>query len=174
MNMRIELARGQRAARAGFTLVELLVVLAIIGILLTAAISSYQLARVRSRDAKRATDLSQISTALALYEGKHRQFPADIYASSAGNPPGLAPEFMNIVPRDSLGGAPYAYAVPAGRNEYHLGATIEGNDSALRDADSDFNSATLGWDRGFNGGDDTGPCTVAQQGSFCYDIVELK
>ena len=70
--------------------------------------------------------------------------------------------------------APYAYAVPAARNEYHLGATIEGNDRALRDADSDFNSTPLGWSGGFNGGDDAGPCVVAQQGSFCYDIVELK
>lgn len=161
-------------ATKGFTLVELLIVLAIIGILLTAAISSYQLARVRSRDGKRATDLSQIATALALYEGKHHQFPMDIYASSSASPPGLAPEFMNLVPRDLLGGTPYAYAVPLGRSEYHLGATIEGGDSALRDADADFNSATVGWSGGFNGSDDVGPCAIGQQGSFCYDVVELK
>ena len=174
MNMRIEATTGQRDARAGFTLVELLIVVAIIGILLTAAISSYQLARVRSRDGKRATDVSQISTALALYEGRHQQFPADIYAPSGGSPPGLAPEFMNLVPRDPLGGVPYAYAAPAARNEYHLGATIEGNDSSLRDADADFDSASPGWSGGFIGGDNMGPCVVGQQGSFCYDIVEQK
>lgn len=158
----------------GFTLVELLIVLAIIGILLTAAISSYQVARVRSRDGKRATDIGQISTALALYEGKHHLFPVDIYAPSGGSPPGLAPEFMNLVPREPLGGIPYAYVAPAARNEYHLGATIEGDDSSLRDADSDFDSASLGWDGGFVGGDNAGPCVVGQQGSFCYDIVEQK
>lgn len=158
----------------GFTLVELLIVLAIVGILLTVAVSSYQLARVRSRDGKRATDLSQISIALALYEGKYHQFPADIYAPSGATPPGLAPEFMNLVPRDLLGGTPYAYAVPAARNEYHLGATIEASDSLLRDVDSDFNSVWPGWNGGFAGGDNTGPCIVGQRGSFCYDIVEQK
>ncbi|MBI4385324.1 type II secretion system protein [Candidatus Parcubacteria bacterium] len=166
---------AQRSKGAGFTLVELLIVFAIIGILLTAAVSSYQLARVRSRDGKRATDLNQISIALALYEGKYHQFPADIYAPSGGSPPGLAPEFMGIVPRDPLGGVAYAYAVPVGRNEYHLGATVEGADSALRDADSDFDSASLDWGGGFIGGDGVGPCVAGQQqGIFCYDIVEQK
>lgn len=164
----------RNSATNGFTLVELLIVLTIIGILLAAAISSYQLVRVRSRDGKRATDLSQVSAALALYDGKYHMFPADIYASSASNPPGLAPEFMNLVPRDPLGGAPYAYAVPAARNEYHLGVTIEGGDSALRDVDSDFNSAAFGWNGGFAGDDAAGPCLLTQAGSFCYDIVERK
>ena len=150
------------------------IVLAIIGILLTAAISSYQVARVRSRDGKRATDIGQISTALALYEGKYYLFPVDIYAPSGGSPPGLAPEFMNLVPRDPLGGVPYVYAVPTARNEYHLGVTIEGGDSALRDVDSDFNSAILGWSGGFAGDDAAGPCLPALAGRFCYDIVELK
>ncbi len=158
----------------GFTLVELLIVLAIIGILLTAAISSYQLARVRARDSRRASDLRQIETALALYVGKYHQFPADIYASSSSDPPGLSPEFISPLPRDPLGGIPYAYATPNGWAEYHLGASIEADDSALREADSDFDSIAVSWTNGFSGSDLSGPCTASQQGSFCYDIVELK
>ncbi|MBI3305109.1 type II secretion system protein [Candidatus Parcubacteria bacterium] len=159
---------------AGFTLVELLIVLTIIGILLAAAISSYQLARIRSRDSRRISDLRQIETALALYEGRQHKFPVDIYAAPGADPAGLSPDFMPVVPREPLGAVAYAYAISADRLEYHLGATMEDAQSAARDSDSDFSSVVAGWAQGFAGDDAAGPCLATQAGSFCYDIVELK
>ena len=59
----------------GFTLLELLVVVAIIGLLSTLAVSSLQTARARARDAKRLADLEAIRIALGLYYDEYGQYP---------------------------------------------------------------------------------------------------
>jgi len=51
----------------GFTLLELIVVIAIISILSTIGINSFTAAQRRSRDAKRMTDIREIQTALEQY-----------------------------------------------------------------------------------------------------------
>ncbi|MEK7164437.1 MAG: prepilin-type N-terminal cleavage/methylation domain-containing protein, partial [Patescibacteria group bacterium] len=53
--------------RQGFTLIELLVVIAIVGVLSTLAVYSTNIARQKSRDTRRITDISQTQTALELY-----------------------------------------------------------------------------------------------------------
>jgi prepilin-type N-terminal cleavage/methylation domain-containing protein len=59
----------------GFTLVELLVVISIIGILSTFAMVSLNVARVKARDALRKGDMTQIRTALNLYYDDNNQYP---------------------------------------------------------------------------------------------------
>ena len=54
-------------AKSGFTLIELLVVISIIGLLSTLAVVALNNARVRSRDAKRLSDMSAVSTGMQLY-----------------------------------------------------------------------------------------------------------
>lgn len=68
----------------GFTLVELLVVIAIIGILSTLAVVSLNSARIKSRDAKRVSDLKQISTALEFYNNDKKGYPVVAAAISLG------------------------------------------------------------------------------------------
>lgn len=51
----------------GFTLIELLVVIAIIGILAVVVIASLNVAREKSRDARRLADLKEVQKALELY-----------------------------------------------------------------------------------------------------------
>ena len=50
----------------GFTLIELLVVIAIIGLLSTMAVISLNSARAKARDARRLSDVKQLSTMLSL------------------------------------------------------------------------------------------------------------
>ena len=56
----------------GFSLTELLVVVAIIGILTAATLTSLQSARERSRDARRMSDMRNIQNALGLYQANNQ------------------------------------------------------------------------------------------------------
>lgn len=59
----------------GFTLIELLVVVAIIGILSSVVLASLNSARMKARDTKRMTNLTQIWTALEMYYNDHGYYP---------------------------------------------------------------------------------------------------
>ena len=50
-----------------FTLIELMVVIAIIGILTAVAVANFSSTKARSRDAKRISDLSQLQLAIGGY-----------------------------------------------------------------------------------------------------------
>jgi len=62
----------------GFTLIELLVVIAIIGLLSTLAVVALNNARMKSRDAKRVSDIKQIQTALELYYNDANAYPGSL------------------------------------------------------------------------------------------------
>lgn len=61
--------------QGGFTLVELLVVISIIGILSTLAVVSLNTARSKSRDARRLSDIRQMQTALEFYYNETGYYP---------------------------------------------------------------------------------------------------
>lgn len=72
----------------GFTLIELLVVIAIIGLLSSVVLASLSSARIKSRDARRKSDLKQIQTALELYYDKYGTYKvknAGYWGGSSGN-----------------------------------------------------------------------------------------
>lgn len=59
---------NQRLKRLkGFTLIEVLVVIIIIGILTTVSIVALNSSRVKARDSRRLSDIKQLQTALELY-----------------------------------------------------------------------------------------------------------
>lgn len=60
----------------GFTLVELLIVISIIGVLSAILMANFQGVRQRSRDAQRKSDLRQIQSALELYRSDVGSYPA--------------------------------------------------------------------------------------------------
>lgn len=61
----------------GFTLIEMLVVISIIGILATLIAANLNSARSRARDAERKSDLKNIETALRIYYNDKAAYPAN-------------------------------------------------------------------------------------------------
>jgi len=94
----------------GFTLIELMVVLAIIGILSGLLLISYQGARKAARDGKRKADLEQIRSALEICRTDTGSYPVVIYDAggniSCGNPPEI---YLSGVPKDPLTADNYSF-----------------------------------------------------------------
>jgi prepilin-type N-terminal cleavage/methylation domain-containing protein len=70
---------------AGFTLIEMLVVVAIIGLLSSVILVGLGDVRQEARDTRRVADIRQIQNQLEIYYSMNQNYPADIY-DLAGTP----------------------------------------------------------------------------------------
>ncbi len=61
--------------QAGFTMLEILVVMIIIAVLVTLGLSSFRSAQIKSRDSKRVSDLKQVARALETYYSDKGHYP---------------------------------------------------------------------------------------------------
>jgi type IV pilus assembly protein PilA len=78
-------------SQRGFTLIELLVVIAIIGLLSSVVLASLNTAKVKARDAARATALTQIETALEEYANDNGHYPNSNGTWASFDSPSYAP-----------------------------------------------------------------------------------
>ena len=122
--------------KKGFTLIELLVVIAIIGLLSTLAVVSLNNARTKARDARRQSDLKQISTAMELYMSQNSSYPTfgtcgtGVIASnntaassnlcSTGGVRDTDNVYLQMLPADPKNDTTYFY-------NYHTDASMTGN-----------------------------------------------
>jgi prepilin-type N-terminal cleavage/methylation domain-containing protein len=131
----------------GFTLIEILIVVAIIAILASIVIVGLGPAQQSGRDARRISDLQSIRTALQLYYGKCGFYPGG--AISGGACPtswvnvdfvtmsseiaGTANNFgVSVIPDDPTVGKHYYYSSFSGGTTYTLGTQLENpNNSAI-------------------------------------------
>ena len=129
----------------GFTLVELLVVMSIIGVLAALAVGSFRTAQMRGRDATRKSDLKQISNALELFYADYGRYPAAsggrISACSYNPTLGTGSTcdwgtdeftdgktvYFKLLPADPTESYTYTYEIVAGSNnqKYKLFARLE-------------------------------------------------
>lgn len=84
----------------GFTLVELLIVITILGILAVAGLGTYISSLGKSQDARRKSDLSTISKGLESYYNDKGVFPGSIDSSDLCDPAFPANCYLKTTPKD--------------------------------------------------------------------------
>jgi prepilin-type N-terminal cleavage/methylation domain-containing protein len=137
----------------GFTLVELLVTIAIIGLLSTLATVSLNSARTKARDAKRKNDMNNIMKVMQVYYTSNDGYPvAAVGAEACGDPGIIAPaseseichgvplrdaggDYINTLPQDPVatGNLRYFYDGDSDQDDYCIEVDLE----ASGDGDAD-------------------------------------
>ncbi len=104
----------------GFSLIELLVAISIIGILVAIATASYTEARKQTRDKTRQAELKELQLAIEAYRAQYGRYPAmgcGVTSGAVGPGPfsgpwatggceeyivGLVPDFIEALPKDPI------------------------------------------------------------------------
>ena len=106
--------------KKGFSLIEILVVVTIIGLLTVTAAVTYTAFLKQARDAKRKTDLGQISVALEMYRSNNDTYPTTGFSQLT------APTiYIQSVPTDPKNPT-YTYYYLGTASDYTLGSYLEG------------------------------------------------
>ena len=109
--------------KKAFTLVELLVVVAIIGLLSTLSVVALNSARAKARDSRRLSDIKQLRTALDMYYDSAGTYPDSLTPGSPLSYGGMI--FLAKVPDDPLSSQNYNYTKTEGGQNYTIDFTLE-------------------------------------------------
>ena len=119
-----------RPLSKGFTMIELIVVVAILGFLSVFVVSRYTHPQKEARDNRRLADIASIRSALDyFYLDKGFYPPQPAYQTAGIGLISLIPEYLHSLPRDPRGGRDYYYVsrLPGHQNEQNccLSAQME-------------------------------------------------
>jgi len=129
-----------------FTLIELLIVMAILGILTTLGISNFQSARVKARDAARKSDLQTIAKSLEAYANDYSGYPLSDAGSITDYPWGdpfvdsKGTIYAATLPEDSSANRSYYYESDG--TSYSLYAALENENDLSIDTYTNTNCGT--------------------------------
>ncbi|HEX4104213.1 MAG TPA: prepilin-type N-terminal cleavage/methylation domain-containing protein [Candidatus Paceibacterota bacterium] len=126
-------------ARQGFTLIEILIVVAIIAILASVVLVGLGPTQQAGRDSRRLSDLREVQNGLELYYNKCGYYPGGAVAAScagvahtadatwAAMTTALEGSAIGVptVPNDPTSGKTYFYGTDAGGDSYVIAATLE-------------------------------------------------
>ncbi len=151
--------------RSGFTLIEILIVVAIIAILASAVLVGLGPTQQAGRDARRLSDIREVQNALELFYSKCGFYPGGTAATGAcstgfsapttwGSLATLLTTTANIgvttIPSDPSTNRSYEYAYNTGGTSYIIGAALENPNNSV------FNGYTPPVTTGYTWTADTG------------------
>lgn len=120
--------------KRAFTLVEMLIVIAIIALLAGIIMTSLTGSKSKSRDGKRIADINQIQSALEQYFDRCGQYPAQLNVSQGA---GVCPAsvtlatFISTIPTPP--GGTYDYAINTDKTDFVLHVTLENISDYVKD-----------------------------------------
>ncbi len=123
------------ATEKGFTLIEMVIVIVVIGILMGLTFNGIGGLQANARDTRRTSDLKQVQSYLELYFNKCGIYPGPNDCNPAGNDPASWAAFQTVVestvadtgdiPNDPKIGFNYSYYVAADNLSYVIRADME-------------------------------------------------
>lgn len=133
-------------AKGGFTLIEILIVVSIIGLLASIIFVGLGSSRAKARDGRRITDLRSMQLGLEQFNLKYGQYPVTLPEIVSG---GLG---ITKIPKDPSTGNNYLYATKINadnnskRDGYVLGAKLEIPTIDLGASSAEFSGSTYSGD----------------------------
>lgn len=122
--------------KKAFTLMELMIVIAILGVLTTLMTGNFLTSIKRSRDAQRKNDLTTIQRALEMYYEDNKAYPDSTgvtFGTTFCHPGGCTTKtYMQKLPNDPLANRRYQYFTDSGTN-YRIYACMENNQITVQD-----------------------------------------
>jgi general secretion pathway protein G len=91
----------RKSMKKGFSILEIIIVIAIIAVLTAAASASYNVIVSQSQDTRRKLDLAQIAGALELYKTNTNAYPNILTT--------LTPSYIRSLPKDPVTKQDYVY-----------------------------------------------------------------
>jgi prepilin-type N-terminal cleavage/methylation domain-containing protein len=111
---------------SGFTLIELMIVIAILGILSGLFVTQYPAVQRRARDANRQSDIKQYQVAMELYFDRNN---GSYLTSTGGSPYGQCGNLnLTNCPEDPK--SPPTYRIESDSSQYVIWATLEQEDTS--------------------------------------------
>lgn len=123
--------KSKESGKGGFTILELLIVVAIIGILSAATLVLLSDTRARSRDAKRLSDMREIEKALNLYQTSNGNFPVSVSTTTLTGEDSVSTALENgghiseLLPDPQHPDLTYKYSTNANGTDFTLSFCIE-------------------------------------------------
>ena len=108
-------------SKSGFTLIEVLIVVSIIGLLSSVVLVGLRGFRSQGRDVRRIADLKSIQNGLELYYNTKGNYPADLNTLTTA---GIG---ITKLPADPVAGQSYEYGLCDSGQGYVIGATLDAN-----------------------------------------------